>query len=63
MGWLEVVGVTDFFSHRKDLSIVEILQGLVIFVAHYFIYVLISYIFVDVRWEQLQWLHLKFHYT
>lgn len=58
------VVVTNIFAHWKYLNFnVQFVQVFVLSVAHYYLYILIAYIFVDASWEWLQWLHWKFHFT
>lgn len=49
--------MTHLSVDRKDLLfVVQVIQGLIFFVAHFFISVLIGRVFVVVDQEQLWWL-------
>lgn len=61
---LRLVFMEHIFSFSKDLQyIMQSTQVLIFFVAHCFISVLIAHTFVIVGWDQLRWLHWKFHYN
>ena len=51
-------------ADKKNLqNFMQVILGLIFFIAHYFIFVLIVRIFEDAGREELYWLQWKFHYT
>lgn len=59
--WLRIAHLST--SSKYLQYFVQTIQFIMFSFAHCFISILIPYIFVIVGWEQLEWLHMKFHYT